>query len=111
MDSYYFTFGTDKGFPFQGGWVEIEAESMKQAQDIFRAYFPDRVPGCLNCSDYYTRARMQESGMLATGNCGAYCHFFIPHGFAPLSKGQSPLPPAGNGGDSVPRGDDPGGVI
>ncbi len=27
----FYTFGTDPRFPFCGGWVEIEVESMKQA--------------------------------------------------------------------------------
>lgn len=74
MDSYYFTFGTDERYPYQGGYVEIIAASMKEAQAIFRANFPDRTPGILNCADYYTRAEMEKTGMLEGGNRGAGRH-------------------------------------
>ena len=52
----FYTFGSDDRFPFCGGWVEVEAPSMKEAHAIFRANYPDRQPGILNCSDYYTEA-------------------------------------------------------
>ena len=70
----FYTFGTDPRFPFCGGWVEIDADNMKQAHAIFRACYPDRDPGILNCSDYYTEAQFKESDMLSTGNRGAFCH-------------------------------------
>lgn len=70
----FYTFGSDERFPFYGGWVEIEAENMKQAHAIFRACYPDRKPGILNCSDYYTETQFNESDMSNTGNRGAFCH-------------------------------------
>lgn len=70
----FYTFGSDDRFPFCGGWVEIDADNMKQAHAIFRACYPDREPGILNCSDYYTEAQFKESDMLSTGNRGAFCH-------------------------------------
>lgn len=87
MDSYYFTFGTDERYPYQGGYVEIEAECMKEAQAIFRAHYPDRTPGILNCADYYTRHQMERTGMLETGNRGAGCHRLI-HAWEPLPAGK-----------------------
>lgn len=70
----FYTFGSDERFPFQGGWVEVEAENMKQANALFRACYPDRTPGILNCSDYYTEQQFNASDMPTTGNRGAFCH-------------------------------------
>lgn len=70
----FYTFGSDNRFPFCGGWVEVEAPSMKEAHAIFREHYPDRTPGTLNCSDYYTETQFKESDMLSTGNRGAFCH-------------------------------------
>ncbi len=70
----YYTFGTDPRFPFCGGWVEVEASTMKEAHAVFRVNFPDREPGVLNCSDYYTEAQFDESDMRITGNRGGFCH-------------------------------------
>lgn len=70
----FYTFGSDDRFPFRGGWVEVEAPTMKEAHALFREHYPDREPGILNCSDYYTEEQFKESGMLVTGNRGAFCH-------------------------------------
>ena len=70
----FYTFGSDNRFPFCGGWVEIDADNMKQAHAIFRACYPDSEPGILNCSDYYTEAQFNDSDMQSTGNRGAFCH-------------------------------------
>lgn len=70
----FYTFGSDECFPFYGGWVEVEAPSMKEAHAIFREHYPDRMQGILNCSNYYTEAQFRESSMPDTGNRGAFCH-------------------------------------
>lgn len=77
LSSYYFTFGLDGGYPFQAGWIRVEAESLNQAQELFRRHFPDRIPGVLNCADYYTEAQFERTGMAQVGNRGAYCHLSI----------------------------------
>lgn len=74
---YFFTFGSDERYPYQGGYVEIAAPSIQAACTIFRAYYPDRVDGILNCSDYYTAAEFEKTGMKETGNRGAGCHCII----------------------------------
>ena len=58
----------------RGGWVEVTADSMKQAHALFRACYPDKTPGILNCSDYYTEQQFNATDMPTTGNCGAFCH-------------------------------------
>ncbi|MDL2327503.1 hypothetical protein LJC64_02430 [Ruminococcaceae bacterium OttesenSCG-928-A11] len=77
MQKYYYTFGSDERFPYQGGWVEVMATSFAEAHAKFRARFPDRHQNCLNCSDYYDQGRMEATEMLTTGNRGAFCHEVI----------------------------------
>lgn len=35
MNAYYYTFGTDERYPYQGGWVQVFAETMKEANQFF----------------------------------------------------------------------------
>lgn len=74
MEKFYFTFGSDEAYPYQGGWVEILAEDREQAKKIFKAEYPNR-PGsaCLNYAFDYTEERFLKSGMV-NGNRGAKCH-------------------------------------
>lgn len=51
---YFFTFGSSDEFPFNNGYLIVKAENIRQAVLLFRAYFPDRTDGVINCSDYYT---------------------------------------------------------
>lgn len=69
----FYTFGTDERYPHRGGWVEVEAENVKQAHAIFRKHYPDRTPGILNCADYYTEEQFAAADM-TSGNLGAFCH-------------------------------------
>lgn len=77
LSNYYFTFGMDEGYPFKARWVRVEAESLNQAQELFRRHFPDRILGVLNCADYYTEAQFERTGMAAEGNFGRFCHLSI----------------------------------
>ena len=54
------TFGSDYGFPFQDGWVEIIASNREEADEIFMRHFPCRHPNTLNCSFVYTEAEWLE---------------------------------------------------
>lgn len=53
LNSYYYTFGSDPQFPYYRGWVEVRARSWSEAHEKFRAKFPDRNPGILNCAFFY----------------------------------------------------------
>lgn len=57
MNKYFYTFGSDSGFPFQNGWVEVHANSWEQAHEKFRAHFPDRHENTINCSFFYDGKR------------------------------------------------------
>lgn len=50
---FYFTFGTSLQFPYQNGYVTVDAENLKQAIEKFREHFPDRH-NVVDCSSYYT---------------------------------------------------------
>ena len=73
MNAYYYTFGTDERYPYQGGWVQVFAETMKEANQFFRKYYPDRNEGILNCAIVYEQEEFPKS-MLINGNLGWYCH-------------------------------------
>lgn len=73
MNTYYYTFGTDPGFPYQGGWVQVYAETPKEADELFRKNFPDRHDGFLNCAGIYRQETFPKH-MFLNGNYGKYCH-------------------------------------
>jgi len=74
---FYFTFGTDKQFPYQGGWVEVVANSRGEACEKFRTRFPDRHKGTMNCAFVYSEDEFSETTMAQDGNWGEYCHEVI----------------------------------
>lgn len=94
MPRFYFTYGTDERYPFCGGWTEVSAANIYEAQELFREHHPDIHKGMLNCADYYTYGQMYASGMLETRNFGYACHEIIdadgvhtPPGVRRLSEG------------------------
>jgi len=62
MNSYFYTFGSDPGFPYQNGWVEVRATSRNEADHKFRTRFPDRPghEGTMNYSFCYTKERWNQ---------------------------------------------------
>ena len=60
---FYYTFGTDPRFPFYRGWVEVIADNRDKADALFRAMWPDRTPGILNCAFVYTEERFKTTPM------------------------------------------------
>ena len=73
MPRFYFTYGSDERFPFQGGWTMVAAPNQAVAYEAFRAFHPDRN-GCLNCSDVYTETEFESTKMYQTGNRDCRCH-------------------------------------
>ena len=55
MIKAYFTFGSDPRYPYgRNDYVEVEAENMWQACELFKSVHPNRPgSGCLNCAFYY----------------------------------------------------------
>lgn len=77
METFYFTYGTDKNFPFQGGWTEVHAADRNQAVALFRREHPDKTPGLVNCSSIYTEKQFQDKVLPLYKDGGAFwsvCH-------------------------------------
>ena len=75
--NFYFTYGSDPQYPFNGGYTIVVADSKKRAAAVFRLYHPDVHEGILNCAFVYDQESMERTGMLEDGNGGAYCHEYI----------------------------------
>ena len=95
METFYFTYGTDKNFPFQGGWTEIHAADRNQAVALFRREHPDRTPGLVNCSSIYTKKQFQDKVLPLYKDGDAFwsvCHECItPEGVSyPIREVQRP---------------------
>ncbi len=68
---FFFTFGSDEKFPYQGGYLIVRAKDRKEAFDLFREKHPDRSANCLNCAFCYTAydwAKLLQGGM-RMGQC------------------------------------------
>ena len=80
---FYFTFGSS-GQIYEGGWVQIKAETLCQAQEKFRRHFgvrawKDHDPWCgtLAYASHYDQEDFDTMEMFKTGNYGAMCHEVI----------------------------------
>ena len=62
LNSYYYTFGSDPGFPYRNGWGVVKASSREEADRKFRSRFPDRPghEGTMNYSFCYTKERWNQ---------------------------------------------------
>lgn len=61
-NKYFYTFGSDPGYPYQNGWVEVHATTREEADRKFRARFPDRPghEGIMNFAFSYSEERWVE---------------------------------------------------
>ena len=71
MSKFYFTYGTE-GYPFYGGWTEVEDPDDHIVCDLFRAVHPDTTPGLLNCASVYSEDEMKKTRMFTEGNFGHF---------------------------------------
>lgn len=69
MDFFYFTYGTDPGYPFEGGYTLIFADNMKEAIKLFRKRHPDRHKDVVNCAFIYTGDEFEEAFKKTTIKC------------------------------------------
>ena len=77
MPRFYFTYGADPTYPFQGGWTEIIALDRPMACAIFQRFHPNREGSAemLNCADVYSESQFKATAMYAAGeNFGEGCH-------------------------------------
>ena len=76
MNRFFYTFGSSLDFPYQCGWVEVRAGSWQEAHCKFRARFPDRHEGTLNCSFFYDEGQWNIMSPATNWN-GCKCHEII----------------------------------
>lgn len=76
MNTVIFTFGTDKNYPFTGGWVKITAPNRRICLKIFKALYPhpEEPETMLNCAFAYDLDDFNETDMARNGNFGMFCH-------------------------------------
>ena len=54
MKKYYFTFGSWEQFPYQNGYLIVQADSRNDAIAKYRAKHPDINEGIVNCAFIYS---------------------------------------------------------
>lgn len=59
--NYYFSFGTNECFPYQGGYVLVKAHSKQEAVEKYRKKYPDVEEGIINCAFIYNQFRWDEA--------------------------------------------------
>lgn len=59
-NKYYFTFGSDPGFPYQNAYLVIEAFNKSSAIRKFRKKFPDRHENVYNASFCYSQEEWEK---------------------------------------------------
>lgn len=76
MNTVIFTFGTDRKYPFTGGWVKITAPNRRICLKIFKALYPhpEEPETMLNCAFAYDIEDFNETDMARNGNFGNFCH-------------------------------------
>ena len=59
--NFYFTFGSEKKFPFTNGYIVIRAKAIENARHEFKKLFPNTNKDVLNCSFYYTESEWNSN--------------------------------------------------
>lgn len=74
LEKFYFTYGSDGGQPYCGGWSEVLGPNLSLACTAFRMVHPDNFPGFLNCSSVYSAKEFEKTKMFGSeGNFGRRC--------------------------------------
>lgn len=61
IEKFYFTFGSDSGFPYQKTYLIVIAETKQEAIRKFREKYPDRHKNTFNCSFVYSEEQWNGS--------------------------------------------------
>lgn len=60
LKNYYFTFGTSSQFPYHGGYLIVKAHNYDEVVEKYRAKYPDKNEGIINCAFIYTEEEWLE---------------------------------------------------
>lgn len=79
MPRFFFTYGTDEAYPYQGGWSEVYAQNMDEAVAKFISRHGSRYPDSkiVNCASIYDEKEFVNSSMFVNGNFGQSCQEVI----------------------------------
>ncbi len=58
---FYFTFGSDLGFPYQDTYLIVIADCKGEAMTKFQKKYPNRHKDCLNCAFVYNEEEWNGS--------------------------------------------------
>ena len=68
LHPFYFTFGSDKSFPYQNGYIIIFAKYEYIALRVFREHYSGKSQGCVSCSAFYSEKEWQQTAMARNNN-------------------------------------------
>lgn len=79
LEKFYFTYGTDEDYPYQGGWTEVYAMNRHEACSKFTARHGSRYPDSkiVNCASIYSADEFEATNMYSRGNFGKRCQEVI----------------------------------
>lgn len=60
---FYFIFKDSSEYPYQNGWIEIDAKNEHDAREIFKQEIPCKKQGVLNCSEVYDESKFKKTNM------------------------------------------------
>lgn len=70
MPKFFFSLGTDPKFPYEGGWIEVEAPSLGAAQAAYQEFHPNREnSSCINCAFMYSEREWVNTPMAIDNDC------------------------------------------
>lgn len=60
-NKFYFTFGSDSGFPYQNTYLIVIADCKGEAMTKFQKKYSNRHKDCLNCAFVYSEEQWNGS--------------------------------------------------
>ena len=68
--SVYFSFGSDRQFPYKDTYLVVYGNDYKDCVEKFRKHYPDRMPNILNCAFAYAKSAWEA---MAAKKENAWC--------------------------------------
>lgn len=72
MNKYYFSFGSSKQFPYQGGYLVVHARDKIGAIAKYREHYPDVNDNLINCAFIYSEE--EWTNISEKGKCHEIIH-------------------------------------
>lgn len=72
--SFYFTFGSWEGFPFNNCYIVVEGFDREDARERYRRRYPDKTPGIACYAFDYDQAAWDQTEMSKAWPCAGVLH-------------------------------------